>query len=243
MQTQDFCSAPLIAFASAERILDERLFVFAKQGLQRGHAGTRCLDTVLDFGWPQGLGERPRQVQNFAFGEHQGSLNHISQLTDVPRPVPRLELAKGFGRNFANDATQLLALDLRDVFDQKRNVLTTLSERREVDGHNRQAVEEILAKPPRTNFVFQIAIGGRDDSNIDLTCGVAADSLDLTLLNRPKQFGLNREGEGVDIVKKNRSSISQFESSLPGLIRPGERAPLMAEHLAFEEVLRKSRAG
>ena len=47
MEAKDLCGPSLIAVASSECILNECFFVFAKQGLQRGRAGTLFRDAVL----------------------------------------------------------------------------------------------------------------------------------------------------------------------------------------------------
>ncbi len=62
---------------------------------------------------------------------------------------------------------------------------------------------------------------------------VAADALDLAVLQRPQQLGLHRQRQLADLVEKQRAFVRQFElaDAVVGGARKG--AALMAEQLAL----------
>ena len=59
------------------------------------------------------------------------------------------------------------ALLSQKAFDEEGNVLPPLPERRQLDRHDLEAVEEIFTKLTRSNALAQIAVRRGDDSNVD----------------------------------------------------------------------------
>ena len=66
----------------------------------------------------------------------------------------------------------------------------------------------------------------------------AADPLDLALLNRAQQLGLQLVAEVADLVEEQRAAAGELELAelLPD--GAGERALLVAEQRALDELLR-----
>ena len=61
------------------------------------------------------------------------------------------------------------------VFDEQGDVLASLAQRRQGDGDDLDAVEEVLAHLPRGDPFGQIAVGGGDDAEVGLVQVGAAD--------------------------------------------------------------------
>ena len=70
---------------------------------------------------------------------------------------------------------------------------------------------------------------------------VAADALDLPFLNRAQQLGLQIEAQVADLVEEQRAAGRQLELAELLLVRAGERAALVAEQRAFDELVRNRR--
>ena len=70
----------------------------------------------------------------------------------------------------------------------------------------------------------------------------AADPLDHALLKEAQQLDLQRQRDVADLVEEQRAAVGQLDLAVGGLDRAGERALLVAEQLALEQVLGDRRA-
>ena len=66
----------------------------------------------------------------------------------------------------------------------------------------------------------------------------AADALDLALLDRAQQLGLQVEPQIADLVEEQRAAVGQLELADALLQRAGERALLVAEQRALDQLAR-----
>ena len=93
------------------------------------------------------------------------------------RPARRAQLESG------------AAFFLRDRFGQpvrqQDNVVAPISERRQVDRDDIEAIEQVFAKAPLGDFAQGIAIGGADDADIDGFGLGRSDPLDHPRLDEP----------------------------------------------------------
>ena len=70
-----------------------------------------------------------------------------------------------------------------------------------------------------------------------------ADALKLVFLQNAQQLRLGEERHLADLVEKERAALRHFElADLAALLRAGERPFLIAEELAFKEVIGDTRA-
>ena len=99
-----------------------------------------------------------------------------------------------------------------------------------------QAVVQILTEAAFSNKCQKLDIRRRDDPNIDLQLLRAAQSHEFTFLNYAKQFCLRLRADGGDFVEENRALIGNFEQTLLGRNRAGERALHVAEQLRFQQI-------
>src|SRR5579872_6940204 len=72
--------------------------------------------------------------------------------------------------------------------------------------------------------------------------GVAAQPLELALLQNAQQFHLNGRWHIADFVQEYRSGIGLLELAWLGSLRSRERTLLVAEQFAFHQVLGNRRA-
>src|SRR6185503_2852453 len=106
---------------------------------------------------------------------------------------------------------------------------------------HRQSVEEVFAEPSFGSRAFEIAIGGRDETNIGLQRRRAADSLVPALLEHAQELRLRRRGELAYLVEKQRAACRKLEPTTLQLVRTGEGTALVAEQLGLDQGFRQRR--
>jgi hypothetical protein len=112
-----------------------------------------------------------------------------------------------------------------------RDVLLALAQRRQVQGHDVQPVEEVVAECPLAHRGAQIRVRGGQHADVDGNWPLAAHALDLALLQHAQQLGLQIEAQRADLVQEHGAAVRQLEAPEPARVRPGEGAALVAEQL------------
>src|SRR6185295_6138222 len=102
----------------------------------------------------------------------------------------------------------------REVLDQGADVLRSLAQRRDVDARHRQPEVEIGPEGPLIGLRAQVAVGRRDDADVDLDVLLAADAAERTPLEDPEQGRLDRQRQLADLVEEDRPAVRQLEGSL-----------------------------
>jgi len=126
----------------------------------------------------------------------------------------------------------------QEVRGEQRNVLPPLGERRQLERHDVEPIEEILAKFTRRPLRVQIAMGGRDHAHIDRHRLRRADGPHFAFLQHAQEFYLQRERHVADLVEEDRAAIGGKEETLVRLHRAAEGAAGVTEELRFEQRLR-----
>src|SRR5712692_11927310 len=96
---------------------------------------------------------------------------------------------------------------------ERREVFFAFSEWRQRHREDAQSIVQVMTKPSGFRLSPQVAIGGGYDPHIYLSGRVLADSLELTLLENPKQLRLMRERNLAHLVEKQRSAVSKLKTS------------------------------
>ena len=119
------------------------------------------------------------------------------------------------------------------------NVLAARAQRRERERHH---VEPIVEVGPERARSWQASTRSRLVAATTRTSTlmrlVAADALDLALLQDAQQLGLHGQRHVADLVEEERAAARALELAAPLLGRAGERAGLVAEQLALDELAR-----
>src|SRR5205085_854264 len=119
--------------------------------------------------------------------------------------------------------------------DQKRYVLTTLAQRRQVNGEDIQAEVEIFAELLFLHAFAEVGVGRGDDTDVYLDRTGAADTHDLAFLQRAKQLRLKSERQFADFIEGNAAALRGFESAKFCAYRTGKGALFVAEQFAFKK--------
>ncbi len=71
-----------------------------------------------------------------------------------------------------------------------------------MDAKHRESIVEIFAEPSLGHRAGEVAIGGRDETDVGLQRRRAADSLVPPLLQHAQELGLRRRSELAELVEK-----------------------------------------
>ena len=126
--------------------------------------------------------------------------------------------------------------------DERRNILASIAQRRHGDDEGAEPKVEILTERPRVDRRPQVTVRRGDDSGVHLDVAFGADASDLSLLQGPQQFGLDRRSDFADLVQEYRAAAGDFEQTC--LVAHGARksASHVAEQLRFEQRFGQRRA-
>src|SRR5690606_20440412 len=123
--------------------------------------------------------------------EEDGALHHVLELADVARPAVGREQIDGVLLD-ARDALLQPRVELpEEVLDEERDVPGALAERGQADGHDVEAVEEVLAERALSDELLEIAVGRGDEADVDVDGLDAADALELALLEGAQELHLH----------------------------------------------------
>src|SRR5581483_8815382 len=124
----------------------------------------------------------------------------------------------------------------------ERDVLAPLRERRDRDLHDPQPIVEVLAEFPLLHRLLEVVVRRGEEPHVDLDRVVAADALELLLLDRAQELRLRLERHVAHLVEEERPAVRRLELALASGDRARERALLVPEELALDELARQRRA-
>ena len=90
---------------------------------------------------------------------------------------------------------------------------------------------------PSAISVFQVAVGRRQQPDVDLDRVVGADAVNLAVLQHAEQLRLQRQRHVADFVEEQRAAVGVLESALAEPVGPGECPGFVAEQFVVEQVL------
>ena len=108
----------------------------------------------------------------------------------------------------------------REVGEQRRHVLRPLAQRRQVQAHHVEPVEEVGAELALLDRLLERLGGGGDDADVHLARLAPADPADLALLEHAEQLGLQVERQVADLVEQQRALVRQLEQAGRSAVAP-----------------------
>src|SRR5216110_2476004 len=188
---------------------------------------------------------RGRQVGERDLGagrQRHRLLDRMLELAHVPLPFVRAERSVGVGGEGPRLALETRRGRGEEVLDQERQVLDLLAQPRQHDRDDVQPVVQVLAEAPRLHLGLEVLVGGREDAHVDLQGAVAADPLELALLQDAQDLGLRLRPHVADLVEEECPAVGDLELALARRDRPCEGALLVTEELALDQLARERRA-
>src|SRR5580700_7330433 len=138
-------------------------------------------------------------------------------------------------RNSFDLLLHLLGKLLHKITYQLWNVFLTFPQRWYPDRKYMQAVVQITSEFAGCNHLFEIAIGRRDEPNIDSSRVSAPESFKFALLQCPQQLRLNFDGYVSHFVEEQSALICQFHSAEFLRNRAGERSLFMSKQFTLQQ--------
>ena len=121
--------------------------------------------------------------------------------------------------------------------DQDAEIGASLGERRDRDPEPGEAREQIVAERLLGDHVVEIAVGRGDDAEVERDRSGATDRHDLALLEHAELRRLRGPRQVADLVEEQRAAIGGADEPRVVGLGAGERALLVPEQLALDEVL------
>ena len=174
-------------------------------------------------------------------GEHDGAEHRVLELAHVAGPGIALQQAQRVLGDAADALAFLGGKARHEVLRELRHVAEALAQRRHPDGEHVHAVVEVLAELPVAHQLDHVAVGGRDQAEIDLQRFLRSDRIDLAVLQRAQQLHLRVERQLADLVEEQRAAVRFLELADALVDGAGERALLVPEQDALDQVLGDAR--
>ena len=174
--------------------------------------------------------------------EQQRLLDRRAQLAHVALPLVGHAGPQRVGRERLHLAMEARRGVLQEVVDQERDVLAALGERRDHQLDDAQAIVQVLAEAAGAHRRLEVLVGGGEHAHVDADRLVAADALELLLLQRAQQLRLRLERHVAALVEEQRAAVGGLELALAPRDRAGEGAALVPEELALDQLAAERRA-
>ncbi len=120
---------------------------------------------------------------------------------------------------------------------QRRDVARPLAQRRDAQADHVEAEVQVLAEAAGGDLCRQVAVRGGEDAHVDAHRAAAAEAVDLALLDGAQQLGLQAGVHLADLVEQQRAAVGRLELAEAAGDGAAERALLVAEQLALQQVL------
>ena len=207
-------------------------------GERRGPLGRRAV----------GIGRRTAEIRrdvldaDLAAGRGHGEpAARVHQLADVAGPCEGDQCSPCRRSQRLRVDPELCRGARQIVFEQLRDVLAPFAQRRDLDPDHVEPMQQIFAEQPGPDTRFEILMGRRDHAHVHAHRDLAADAVELALGEHPQQPGLQRRRHVADLVEEQRATVGLLEAATAQRIRAGERALLVPEQFALEQIGRERR--
>ena len=201
-------------------------------GFGGNHRGQwrRCVETVADR----------RLVDRVAADQRRQPPHQVLEFADIARPAVALDgvertRVEGLARQPIGGGA------VEEVPRQRRDVVDARPQRRQAQRHDVQPVEQVFAKPPGIDQAAQVLVGRRDDADVGALDPRAADRGEVARLEDAEQPGLRVQRHVADLVEEQCPALRLLEPPRRPRRGPGERAALVAEQLALDQLARDRR--
>src|ERR1700730_611944 len=153
----------------------------------------------------------------------------MTERTHIARPSVGHQLVQRSRAQPLDGKIILLRIERNEMFQEQRNVLAPLSQRRQRNCHRIDAIKQILSKPICVGKVLWSEIGGGYEPHVDRLRFVGAYGHDFAALERRQQFALQMQRHIADLVEKQCAAESCAEQANAILASVSESSASMAE--------------
>ena len=172
---------------------------------------------------------RHSDVELRPVAQNHRPLYDVLQFANIAGPIVIRERLQRLRWNSFDFPAHPLRMFLDEVASEQGDVLTPLPQGRNVQRKDVQPVVQVRPEPVLIDHRLQVPIGCGDEPDVRPDSAIAADTLELLVLDSAEQLRLEFERHFADLVEKERTSMRQFEASDLLRHRSGERALLVPE--------------
>src|ERR1043165_3591707 len=122
---------------------------------------------------------------------------------------------------------------------QRLDVFRPLTQRRQTDLKTVDSIKQIRSEHAVVNDCVDISISRRDDAHVDFNFPHAPDSEERARLDRAQQLRLQLRRYLRHFVKKQGSTVREFDQTKLPALRARERARFITKQLRLEQRLLK----
>ena len=160
--------------------------------------------------------------------------HQIGELANVARPLVAHEgLDEGGGG--LNGGQASAGVQLGEVAHQGGDVFSALPQGWRGERQHIEPVIQVFPESAGLDLLFQVFVGGRHHTNIDLDRLATAHGLDHPFLDGPQQLDLHVQRQVADFVQEEGAAMGQLEAADPVGHRTGEGAALVAKEFALNQ--------
>ena len=117
--------------------------------------------SVLDFQ------RKVADIQPSTFANNQATLNHISQLTDIPFPRLLFQRFQKSRSHLIDGIRKFFRETFGESSRKNPDITGTFAKRRKMHLKNRKTIKQVLTEMPGFDLLLQIPVGSSDDTHID----------------------------------------------------------------------------
>ena len=125
---------------------------------------------------------------------------------------------------------------------QRANIVTALTQGRQLNGKNAQAVKQIFPKTTLGYLFVELTVGSGNNAHIEIDQTRAAKTLYLSLLQHTKQFCLQFNRHFRNFIKEQSTAVGLFKFPSSALMCTGKSTLLITKQNGLEHALGHSRA-
>ena len=165
--------------------------------------------------------------------ERQDLLHAILEFAHIPRPGVVHQVGCGLVRE--RGCIPFIAVTLEEDLRESGDIALAFAQSRQPDRDHVQAIKQILAKRALIDGFLQVPVGCCNDARVNPGSDVAAQCLDLPLLQRAQELHLQFQGQLADFVEKHRSAAGGGKQSLSILGGTRKGSPDVAKEFALDQ--------
>src|SRR5262249_41671272 len=141
------------------------------------------------------------EVDEFSHRRDTSARDDVFEFADIAGPGMLEHGGLGAARKAGDFLAVGFVVFLQEKLHEQRDVFQAFGKRRNANLDRTEAIVEVFAEFSAENFGAEIAVGGGDETDVDLADFRRTDSLDFAILNDTQQLGLHRERGFADFIK------------------------------------------
>lgn len=214
-----------------------------------GSRHTGCTDSLVDTGRYCAFGHlQCIEIQHVRLQRHdilavgapahrlqRRATDHMLQLAHIARPAVAAQGLFGRSRKPQAAQTQPCPVEFQKAPGQQQHVVALLAQRRDRNRIHRQPVVQVRTKRSVAHMLAQTSVGGRDHAHVHPPRPVGPKALDLAVLQRAQQLGLDGQWQLTHFVQEQRAALCRLETTGPVVHRAGKCSARMAEQFALRQ--------